>query len=230
MSVTIISKITYLFVPSHPQPDELVWGLTADGVYSVKSGALLTQGLTHSSTPKVPYDWIWKLQVPPKVKNFLWKACNDGLPTKSLLEKSHVFLPQECVFFCNYQSESTTHLCFQCPFTRDVFSHLLVHYDWPPLPDWTPSLLNLSFTDLFIHSRELLQRRELSLFAIAWWYIWYCRNNLIFRDESVSHMQAAGLIAQFVNNWFKSSLEEVSSGAPISLRQWSATSRWEIRP
>lgn len=73
---------------------------------------------------------------------------------------------------------------------------------------------NYSFVDLCIRSNELMDKSELSLVAIAWWYICYCRNNLIFRDESVSHSQATGLIAQFAINWLKSSSEDLSSAVP----------------
>lgn len=98
----LVSRISSLFLPSHPPEDVLVQGLSADGKYSVKSGALLAQGLTEDRVPKVAYVWIWKLRVPPKVKNFLWKACNDGFPTKSRLKKA-MFFPQECVL-CNYHT------------------------------------------------------------------------------------------------------------------------------
>ena len=33
---------------------------------------------------------IWQLQVPPKIKNFLWRACRNVLPTKQALLKRKV--------------------------------------------------------------------------------------------------------------------------------------------
>ena len=129
----IVSQICSIYIPSSDQPDRLVWGLTTDGEYLVKSGALLAQGLTPSNFEKVEFSWIWSLSVPPKIKNFPWKACNDGLPSKTRLEKSHIFLPQQCVF-CNNASESVAHLCFACPFSLDVFAHLQASFNWliPP--------------------------------------------------------------------------------------------------
>lgn len=105
----LVDKALSLFIPLPPQQDSLVWGLIADGEYSVKSGALLAQGLFNENVIKVDYVWIWKLHLSPKIKNFIWKACDDGLPSKERLERSHIFLSQECPF-CNFHFETTNHL------------------------------------------------------------------------------------------------------------------------
>lgn len=72
------------------------------------------------------------------------------------------------------------------------------------------------FTDLLIRSNELVAKNELSLFSIRWWFIWFCRNNLIFRDEHVSHIQGAGLIYKFSSNWLKSSCVDSVADVPIA--------------
>ena len=85
------------------------------------------------------------------------------------------------------------------------------------LPDCLLSMTSLSFIDLLIRSNELVAKNELSLFAIVLWVIWFCRNNLISRDESVSHIQAAvGLIYKFSSNWFKSSCVDSVTDDPIA--------------
>lgn len=66
-----MDRVCSLFIPVHPQQDSLVWGLTADGEYSVKSGASLAQGIFNERVVPVDYSWVWKLCVPPKVKFFL---------------------------------------------------------------------------------------------------------------------------------------------------------------
>lgn len=67
----LVEKALSFFIPFHSQQDSLVWGLTADGEFSVKSGALLVQGLVNGDVTIVDYAWIWKLLPPPKIKNFL---------------------------------------------------------------------------------------------------------------------------------------------------------------
>lgn len=90
------------------------------------------QNLDKSAPTKVGLNWIWTLDVPPKVGFFLWKVCVDGLSTKSQLEKSHVFMPKDCVFYGNH-SEDTHHLLFDCNLTHDVFFQLSQSGDWPTI-------------------------------------------------------------------------------------------------
>lgn len=96
------TDLFYLY-PLWSQLNDLKRGLTANGEYSIKNGALLAQQILPSSLENVEYNWIWKLNIPPKIKSFLWKACNDGILSKLSLEKSHIFLPQQWVC-CNNAS------------------------------------------------------------------------------------------------------------------------------
>ena len=145
----IVSAISSLFIPMSVHRDKLVWGLSPDGEYSVKTGALLAQGLLPSPPENVEFRWIWTLDVVPKIKNFLWKLCNDGLPTKDRLEKSHVFLPQQCVL-CTSHCETATHLFMLCPFVTDVFLHLQASEGWPCLPVLTNVSASSSFLEVLV--------------------------------------------------------------------------------
>ena len=57
----------------------------------------------------------------------------DGLPTKCRLEKSHVFMPKDSVFY-NFHSEDTFHLLFECPFSHDVAFQISQSESWPDIP------------------------------------------------------------------------------------------------
>ena len=54
----IADKIGSLFLPSSLQADSLVWGLTTDGEYSVKSGSLLAQGIYNPNFEKVEFGLV----------------------------------------------------------------------------------------------------------------------------------------------------------------------------
>ncbi|KAL5158112.1 putative ribonuclease H protein [Glycine soja] len=60
-------------------------------------------------------DWklIWELEVPPRVKVFLWRLCSNCLPTKTNLRTRGI----DCSFICplcEHEIESTFHTVFSC--------------------------------------------------------------------------------------------------------------------
>ena len=112
-----------------PQADCLYWSAEKNGVYSVKFGYKLlceegrrdaTSGLSREGMAAL-WSKIWKLKVPRKILHFLWKACNDCLPTKvNLVDESHCEL-------CGKQPEDTKHALWSCVAVRRVWC---VDFNW----------------------------------------------------------------------------------------------------
>lgn len=79
-------------------PDKIIWRVTKDGNFSVKSTYHLeieksrsTVGESSISGKEKPF-WqaLWKLKVPRIIKQFIWRAFTDLLPTLiNLWEKNH---------------------------------------------------------------------------------------------------------------------------------------------
>ena len=85
-------KIMKIHVSEVSTEDTLVWPLSSDGNYSVKSAYRLlatkvTNGLPSLSSGDCSLLWkhIWKIHVPQRIKHFIWQAINDSLPTKKNL-------------------------------------------------------------------------------------------------------------------------------------------------
>lgn len=51
---------------------------------------------------------VWSLNVPPKVKIFMWKISRDFLATEGNLNLHHVPIGANC-FFCDFPFASTKH-------------------------------------------------------------------------------------------------------------------------
>ena len=67
-------------------------------IYVVESGVAVLQGFDLSDISKEKSSWIWNLGTKClEIKMFLWKLYLEGLPTKKILQVSHVFIPIECV-------------------------------------------------------------------------------------------------------------------------------------
>ena len=67
-----------------------------------------------SSPPQNVRKKIWGCSVPSKVKNFLWKACKNAIPTKSNLVKRVVITEGICEH-CKQSSKTPIHAIWTCP-------------------------------------------------------------------------------------------------------------------
>ena len=50
--------------------------------------------------------FFWRLRLPPKVKNFMWKACNDWIPTGVNLVRHGMKVETLCTL-CLNKNETT---------------------------------------------------------------------------------------------------------------------------
>ena len=73
--------------------DKLVWAATPNGFFTVKSAHWIAmaaagteqEGTLGASGQKQLWKTIWSAEVPNKIKNFVWRACQNIIPTKSNL-------------------------------------------------------------------------------------------------------------------------------------------------
>uniref|UniRef100_A0A7N2LQW7 Reverse transcriptase zinc-binding domain-containing protein n=1 Tax=Quercus lobata TaxID=97700 RepID=A0A7N2LQW7_QUELO len=109
--------------------DTLVWIKNKEKTFTVKtayrvalrlkSGALAE----YSSAQEHGITWrkIWKLNVPPKVRTFLWRACSNCLPTRDSLNHRKIQVEATCEL-CRQEPETVAHSLWKCPFTRNVWA------------------------------------------------------------------------------------------------------------
>ena len=111
---------------------------------------------------------IWGLNVLAKVKNFVWRACQNSLPTKTNLMKRKV-VPDGLCDICKLQQEDTAHAMFHCSKLDSL---------WNLTPTWNHSLLkqSASFIDLlgFVFTKDM----NPELFILMICAVWNRRNNL----------------------------------------------------
>ncbi|WCJ39586.1 Ribonuclease H-like superfamily protein [Euphorbia peplus] len=96
--------------------DEMYWGLTRSGEFSVKSCYFLTEGArfvgtqVSSSSGEVSqaFKEVWKLSLPTKIKHFGWKLLRGILPTASLLNRCGV-IGNGCCSLCGSPEETDLH-------------------------------------------------------------------------------------------------------------------------
>ena len=133
----------------------------------------------HSSAQSHGPTWgkIWRLNVPPKVRTFSWRACSNCLPTKENLLKRRVKVEAKCEICCQ-KPETTSHVLWECAFARNV---------WSLSNGRTQKCRNetIDFFLLFEQMRRKLDQLELERWATTAWAIWNARNRFYFEHVQV---------------------------------------------
>ena len=161
--------------------DTLVWPLTPDGMYSVRSaywlhGEISRQALQSSSTgegEKGLWNSIWKLLVPPKVRHFLWRVVRYALLTKINLLKRNVVADGLCEL-CYKSNEDSLHALWLCDSVKAIWMF-----------DKSFSFLHSkrfsSFTDALLLLCKEASPRLVEHFIMVAWCIWERRNRVKLR-------------------------------------------------
>lgn len=115
--------------------DRLVWAATKNGLYSVKSRypCLQLKSLEVRDTrflgvrlvPKALWNLIWRLEVPPKLRHFLWISLHQGLPSRVVLYKRRLSNSLTCPL-CLSNDESVEHIFLECPWVKVIWFVVLL--------------------------------------------------------------------------------------------------------
>ena len=153
--------------------DKLIWKENRSQRFTVRSAYQVALRLKypnqaeHSSVQAHGSTWrkLWKLNVPPKVRTFLWRACSGCLPTRENLHKKRIRVEERCEL-CHHHSETISH---------DVWA----------LFRGTIQKCSHETDDFFLLFKMLQQKlcsSDLEKWAITAWSIWNGRNRFYFEQ------------------------------------------------
>jgi len=97
--------------------DKIIWKAEKNGNYSIHSAyRICVIEIADSSHLHIPRKGssIWKLKVPPKIRNFVWRVCRDCFPTRVRLLSRGIHCPNVCVM-CGTNYEDNIHVLLECP-------------------------------------------------------------------------------------------------------------------
>ncbi|XP_037497568.1 uncharacterized protein LOC119371465 [Jatropha curcas] len=191
--------------------DSLLWHFDKKGFYTVKLGyhvceRILGRGFTHSQHGG--WSRIWRLDIPPKVRDVMWKAMRGVLPTKEALSRRGVELNRGCLF-CD-SVEEIDHVLIGCVWALEAWDRGIA-IDEP----------DISFTKLSF------RRDAAKMFAIIAWKICLAGNELLWKQKwlvpsrvhavTYSYMQEWRLTSTLLTNVSAPSVSGATDSARISL-------------
>jgi len=164
-----------LSIPPYPhrREDIRIWKATNDGHYSVKSAYRVCIDLFHSSTThNANNSWmtLWNLQVPHRVRPFLWRLAHQCLPTHTNLITRGIHCDDSCVT-CDALAETHMHTFFVC-------SKAITCWDLLGLGNLVHELLQTAddFTALLFEFLRRLSLTQQQSAAMLLWSLWKSRN------------------------------------------------------
>ncbi|KAG2310874.1 hypothetical protein Bca52824_022431 [Brassica carinata] len=171
--------------------DKYIWPFNRNGQYSVKSGYWVATHLSLDGEPIIPPEGsvvlkqkVWKLQILPKIKQFLWRAISGALPTAVRLCTRGIFIDPTCQRCC-LEEETINHMLFVCP-------HALAIWRCAnnPLANSFKDNLEDNLAMMFDQIVSVEVQMSLSSFWIIW-YIWKSRNEFLFSKRNVHPVEDA---------------------------------------
>ena len=119
--------ITSLVLSSRRGEDKLIWSREKCGIYSVWSAYRLLCEEMYANEPgcsdtgvwKQFWKRVWSIRVPHKIRQFIWRACSDSLPTM-LNMKRRCIVPIAHCSFCHLEDEDVKHALWSCPVISPV--------------------------------------------------------------------------------------------------------------
>nr|GEX20911.1 RNA-directed DNA polymerase, eukaryota, reverse transcriptase zinc-binding domain protein [Tanacetum cinerariifolium] len=120
----LCSKVADLVLPNIS--DRWCWSLEGSQEFSVKSSRIL---IDNTILPKAEVPTRWLRVVPIKVNVHAWRVCLDKLPTRANLSPTGMDIPSIACLLCNSAVESSYHIFFACPLTRQVWRNFLIWWE-----------------------------------------------------------------------------------------------------
>ncbi|CAN1786030.1 Putative ribonuclease H protein At1g65750 [Linum perenne] len=168
--------------------DALVWGLEADGRFSIRSAYLMFSD--DDTSRSEPFWWhIWGWKGPSKIKHFLWLASHNRLLTNEERGRRHLTNQVLC-HRCSSHTESISHVIYECDFSMQVWRNVF------------PSMIEAraAYRDFGSWWKAMLMDKDSNIkFGIIALNLWKARNRLIFEGANQSSIELSEQCKYWIN-------------------------------
>ncbi|MCH84500.1 putative ribonuclease H protein [Trifolium medium] len=159
------------------EDDVLIWRFSRNGNYSVRSDYYhLMEVVIENNHLKVEGNWnkMWKLNIPKKVKIFLWRSLRECLPVKERLIRKGVQCDPKCPC-CDLNTENEWHCFFGCKAAQEVWIEVGM---WDNLHQQIDNAAG--YKQLVFHLLDNLQSTNMAQIVMTLWMIhWQTKSKML---------------------------------------------------
>ncbi|WOH01628.1 hypothetical protein DCAR_0521012 [Daucus carota subsp. sativus] len=188
--------------------------------YTVKSGYYQwcqSQPANDGVQQSKGWNKIWNLEVPHKIKVFLWRFCRNTLPIRILLRGRGVPAPIVCSM-CTGEVEHLRHLFFECGFAKECWQQKGFDsnvWDIESSHEWLLHTLANGPDEILVKMVSVL------------WGVWFARNKRIFENRFMSPATVMAWSAKQILEW-QIANKKVSFSPHLSNRQQGDGRKWQV--
>jgi hypothetical protein len=110
--------------------DRLIWRGTVSGIFTVRSAYHLGKEeherraaqCSQVNTRQDVWKTLWAMELPNDVKMFVWRACQNILPTRMNLYRQKIIEEANCQC-CEVEEKTLIHALWTCPAAQDVWGN-----------------------------------------------------------------------------------------------------------
>ncbi|CAN6679920.1 unnamed protein product [Malus baccata var. baccata] len=217
--------------------DRIIWGGSRNGIYLVKSGYRWIQSRSLERrdrrlsnvrrVPSVVWKAIWKLEVPPKLRHFLWLTVHNCLPTYEALSRRRSSVSSTCPI-CLRHAETIEHLFFTCPWVEPIWFGGAMTYkiDRDASHSWVDWLSGV-WSDSFAFSSQANWVQ--TYIAYTCWFIWKTHCDFVFNKVTINPSKVVFAIFSAVGYFLDANAvlgvsRSGGSGGVVPVSRWCAPS------
>ncbi|KAL4614417.1 hypothetical protein ACB092_07G052900 [Castanea dentata] len=178
--------------------DRIIWAHMPSGMFTTCSAyKMLVSCDTSSSVGH------WQLRVLNKIKNFVWRICNNALPTMVNLYRHHIIPSASCAQ-CNALPRDSLHA---------IWSMLeWFHQTAPPHPN--------SFSELLASFMVSREEFKAEIFVIIVWLLWNRCNAIQFGRPPLPVSSICSKAGSYLQEFLKAQTEELVPPRPPPMQYW----------
>lgn len=169
-------------------PDDL------NGHYTVKMGYKKQCTLTDMPAhPQQFTHWslLWKLNIPPKMRVFLWRAGRGVLPVRSNLRHRGVIIDTYCPS-CQVTNETIFHALVGCPQVLEGWQAAGLAVMLRP---------EMDFLVWFEQIVDSSGKEEVERIASLTYHLWHARNKMVWEGEPINSLIAWRIASRVLFDW-----------------------------